>query len=164
VFIDDFLFVLDVNIVPGIPQFVLHRNVSNNIDAVVTKVTDDILIRASSSVTAWFVQQSQFNVGLVSVNENMHLNSSFISVSADGYTLDIAEPLSRIEPIALDDVRRTTTFLPASAAGIESIRSLARSLNFIGQAACPPAAFVASEIQQNLGTYSTVAAALQAKK
>jgi hypothetical protein len=46
VVIDDFLFVLDFTIVPGIPQLFLHRNVSNNIDAFVAKVTDDILIGA----------------------------------------------------------------------------------------------------------------------
>ena len=57
VIIDEFLFVLDSIIVPGIPQRFLHCNFSNNIDAVIAKVTDDIVIGASSSVTAWFVQQ-----------------------------------------------------------------------------------------------------------
>jgi hypothetical protein len=67
VVIDDFWFVLDFTIVPGIPQLFLHRNISNNIDAVVAKVTDDIRIGASSSVTAWVLQQlkSQFDVGRV---------------------------------------------------------------------------------------------------
>jgi Reverse transcriptase (RNA-dependent DNA polymerase) len=106
VVIDDFLFVLDFTI---IPQLFLHRTVSNKIDQVVAKVKDDILIGVSSSVTALFVQQlkSQFDVGRVVVNDNMHLNGSFISVSADGYTLDISEPLSRIQPIALEDFHRT---------------------------------------------------------
>jgi hypothetical protein len=92
----------------------------------------------------------------------MHFNGSYISVSADGYTLDIAEPLSRKQSIALDDVRSTSPLLPASAAKFKSIRSLAGSLNFIGQAACPPATFVSSAIQQRLGTDITVATALQA--
>jgi hypothetical protein len=52
--------------------------------------------------------------------------------------------------------------LPASAAGIKSICSLAGSLNFIDQAACPPATFVASAIQQRLGTDTTIATTLQA--
>jgi hypothetical protein len=158
VVIDDFHFVLDFTIIPGIPQLFLHLNVSNNIDSFVAKVINDILIGAWSSVTAWFVLKfkSQFDVGRVVVNENMHLNGSFISVSADGYTLDIAEPLSRIQPISLDDVRRTSPLLPASAAEIKSIRSLAGSLNFIGQAACPPATFIESAIQQRLGTEITV--------
>jgi hypothetical protein len=164
VVIDDFLFVLDFTIVPVIQQLFLHHNVSNNIDAFVAKVTDDILIGASSSVTACFVQQlkSQFDVCRVVVNENMHFNGSFISVSADGYTLDIAEPLSRIQPITLDDDSRTSPLLPASAAEIKSIRSLAGSLNFIGPAACPPATFVAFAIQQLLGTDITVETTLQA--
>jgi hypothetical protein len=108
-----YFLVLDFPIVPGIPQLFLHRNFFNNIDAAVAKVSDYVLIGASSSFTAWFVQQfkSQFDVGRVVVNENMHFNGSFISVSADGYTLDIAEPLSRIQPIAIDDVRRTSPLL-----------------------------------------------------
>jgi hypothetical protein len=47
--------VLEYIIVPGIPQLFLHRNVSNNIDAVAAKVENEILIGSSSSVTAWFV-------------------------------------------------------------------------------------------------------------
>jgi hypothetical protein len=112
------------------------------------------------------VQQlkSNFDVGRVVANENMHFNGSFISVSADGYKLDIAEPLSRIQPIALDDIRPTSPLIRASAAEIKSIRSIAGSLNFIGQAACPPATFVASAIQQRLGTKITVATALKANE
>jgi hypothetical protein len=92
----------------------------------------------------------------------MHFNGSFISVSTEGFTLDITEPLSRVQPVALEDARRKSPTLPATLEEIRSIRSLAGSLNFIGQAACPPATFVASSIQQRLGSTITVATALQA--
>jgi hypothetical protein len=163
VIIHEFLFLLEFCIVPGIPQLFLRLDASRSIDAVVAKITDDIFIGASSSVIAWFIQQlhSQFDVGRVAVNDRMNFNGAFISVSTEGFTLDITEPLSRVQPVALEDARRTSPTLPATLEEITSIRSLAGSLNFIGQAACPPAIFVASVIQQRLGSTITIVTTLQ---
>jgi hypothetical protein len=45
--IDEFLFLLDFIVIPGIPQLFLHLDTSRSIDAVVAKITDDILIGVS---------------------------------------------------------------------------------------------------------------------
>jgi hypothetical protein len=92
----------------------------------------------------------------------MKFNDAFISVAPLGFTRDITEPLARLSPIPIDFSRRLTPHEPITPEELAALRSLAGSLNYIGQAACPPATYVASAIQQFIVRTNTVAILLQA--
>jgi hypothetical protein len=164
VVIDDFILSLGFSVIPGLPQLFMHRSDPKNPPTVLAKVTDDILIVGTPSALASFIQniRASFDVGRLQYHTNMTFNGAFISVAQLGFTLDITEPLSRLSPIALDLARRSTPLEAITPEELTALRSLAGSLNYIGQAACPPATFVASAIQQLIGRTANVSILLQA--
>jgi hypothetical protein len=162
--IDDFILSLGFSVIPGLPQLFMHRPDSNGPPTVLAKVTDDILIVGTPSALASFIQniRASFDVGRLQYHTNMTFNGAFISVGPLGFTIDITEPLARLSPIALDVTRRSTPHSAITPEELTALRSLAGSLNYIGQAASPPATFVASAIQQLIGRTTTVSILLQA--
>jgi hypothetical protein len=161
--IDEFILSLGFTVTPGLPQLFVYRSDSEEQPTALAKVTDDILIVGTPSAIAFFIRdiRASFDVGRLQYHTNMNFNGAFISVAPKGFTLDITEPLERLCPIALTPTRRGDPLQPITSTELTAVRSLAGSLNYIGHAAFPPAAFVASAIQQLLGRTATVSTLLQ---
>jgi Reverse transcriptase (RNA-dependent DNA polymerase) len=147
--IDEFILSLGFTVIPGVPQLFVQRTASEDPPAVVARVTDDILIVGAPDELALFIRdiRASFGVGGVQYHTNMTLNGAFISVAPHGFTLDITEPLERLKTISIGPARRCCPLQPITTVERTAVRSLAGSMNYIGQAACPPATFVASAIQ-----------------
>jgi hypothetical protein len=162
--IDEFILSLGFSVIPGVPQLFVQRTASEDPPAVVSKVTEDILIVGTPDALALFIRDiiASFEVGRVQYHTNMTLNGAFISVAPQGFTLDIPEHLARLQPIPIEPARRCCPLQPITTDELTSVRSLDGSLNYIGQAACPPATFVVSAIQQLVGCNVQVSIILQA--
>ena len=162
--IDDFILSLGFSIIPGLPQLFKQQSASKDPPTVLAKVTDDILLVGTDSAIASFIQniRASFDVGRLQYHTNMTFNGAFISVGPLGFTLDIIEPLARLRPIPIAYARRLNPHDHITPEELTALRSLAGSLNYIGQAACPPATYVASAIQQFIGRTSNVSILLQA--
>ena len=93
--------------IPGIPQLFVHFSASEDPPVVLAKVTDDILIVGNPVALALFIRdiQASFDVGRVQYQTNMTFNGAFISVSPQGFTLDITEPLARLYSIQIAPAR-----------------------------------------------------------
>jgi hypothetical protein len=122
------------------------------------------LLFGTESALISFIQniRASLEVGGLQYHTNMTFNVAFISVAPLGFTIDITEPLACLSPIQMDFSRRLTPHEPITPEELTALRSLAGSLNDIGQAACPPATYVASAIQQFIGRTNTVSILLQA--
>jgi Reverse transcriptase (RNA-dependent DNA polymerase) len=156
--IDDFILSLEFSIIPGLPQLFKQQSDSKNPPTILAKVTDDILLVGTESALESFIQniRASFDVGRFQYHTNMTFNGAFISIAPLGFTLDITEPLTRLRPIPIDFSRRLAPHEPITLEELTALRSLAGSLNYIGQAAGPPATYVASAIQQFIGRTNNI--------
>jgi hypothetical protein len=102
-FIDEFILSLGFTVIPGVPKLFVQRTASEDPPAGESRVTDDILIVGTPDALAFFTQdiRASFDVGRVQYHTNMTFDGAFISVSQQGFTLDIIEPLARLQLIPI---------------------------------------------------------------
>jgi hypothetical protein len=151
-------------VITGVPQLFVQRKASEEPPAVVAKVTDDILIVGTPDALVLFIREirASLDVGRFQYHTNMTFNGAFISVAPQGFTLNITEPLASLRPITIEPARQCCQLQPIATEELTAVRSLAGPLNYIGQAACPPATFFASTIQQLVGRNAQVSIIVKA--
>jgi hypothetical protein len=126
IFIAEFILSLGFTVIPGVPKLFVQRTASEDPPAEVSKVTDDILIVGTPDALELFIRdiQASFEVDRVQYHTNMALNGAFISVAPQGFTLDITEPLARLQNIPIEPDSRCCPLQPIKTDELTALRSL----------------------------------------
>jgi hypothetical protein len=121
---------------------------------ILAKVVDDILLAGSSADTQSFYTalNSRFKVGRFVCNAFI-FNGLHIPQGDDfSIQFNINGFLGMCLPINLSPARRKSPDLPVESSERTAIQSLAGTLNFLGHGVLPEACYVASFLQQQLGS------------
>ena len=130
------------------------RNSSGETILVLAKVTDDFLIGGSIKEIKRFYEliSNKFKIGKTIINDKMNFNGAEITQDKYGnIKLSMEEYCKQVRYIQLSRLRRKETNALATPEEITAYKSLAGTINFLGQGVLPQAAFVTSAMQQKLG-------------
>ena len=138
----------------GLPQLFVKRDADGNINLLIAKVVDDLLIAGRKSAISEFHEKirDRFKVGRFQDDEHVIFNRLHISREGNGdITLGMEEYLSTIKPIELSRQRRKQQHDLCTTQETTDFLALTGSLNFLGHGVLPPACFIASHLQQCMG-------------
>jgi hypothetical protein len=141
--------------VPGLSQFFIIRDNSGRITMLLAKVVDDLLLAGSVTTMTEFYKAlcARFKVGRFICDRPFTFNALNVTqdLSSSSITMDMLDYRAKCIPIDLSPTRRKQSDLSATPEERTAYQSLAGTLNFFGHGVLPPACFVASYLQQQLG-------------
>lgn len=140
--------------VPAVDQLFYKRGEDMRITLIVAKVVDDFIIGGFASEITSFLESlnKRFKIGRSNRGMNLKFLGCSISREECRVTLSMPDYLQRIETIQLDRGRKELKGSPTTIQETHDYRSLAGTLLYLGQAVLPQACYVASRMQQRLGS------------
>jgi hypothetical protein len=153
--IERWLFDYGFETLPGLSQFFILRDNSGRITILLAKVVDDLLLAGSVTTMNEFYKAlcARFKVGRFICDRPFTFNALNITQdhSSSSITMDMLDYPAKCIPLPLSPTRRKESDIPATPEERTAYQSLAGTLNFFGHGVLPPACFVASYLQQQLG-------------
>jgi Reverse transcriptase (RNA-dependent DNA polymerase) len=146
---------------PDLPQLFLIRSPTDQIQLIVAVVVDDILIGGMRCNIEHFASalSSRFEIGKISsFGSDISFDGGQISQvwNPDGSlvstTFSMHRRLQSVLPLSISRERRKQFDDAASVIEVRDFRRLAGQLSFIGMATVPAACYVASFLQQQVGS------------
>lgn len=145
----------EMELVFGVDQLFAKRGADSNIILIVAKVVDDFFVTgAESDIKSFFDNLDRsFSLRVTSRSLNLRFLGCSININSEvSVCMSMDNYLSRVRPVQISRDRKKTPHLSADDREKSEYRSLAGVLLYIGQAVLPHACFVASKIQQKLGS------------
>lgn len=137
--------------VNGISQLYMRRDSKGQINLILAKVTDDILIAGNVDEIQQFIQliSQRFKISKSITNKPINFNGCQISQRADGsISMSMKEYLDSVNAIQLGKNRRSEYMDKATKTEYDAYRSLAGCIIWTGHATLPFASFIGSNMQQ----------------
>jgi Reverse transcriptase (RNA-dependent DNA polymerase) len=142
--------------IDGLPQLFLLRSKDGRILLILAKVVDDLLLTGTVPAMQEFNANlsNRFKVGRFICNEPFMFNALHVVQDPEFFAVevDMVDYISKITKIPISPNRRKEAESTATTEERFQYQSLAGTLNFYGHGILPPACFVASHLQQQLGT------------
>lgn len=140
--------------IPGLPQLFVLRDSGGSVHMLIAKVVDDFLVASSRNQLEQFNNaiSKAFKVGKFCTDDSFLFNGCNITQSSTGITMSMESYLSSVESIDVARSRRKEKDSLCTDAERKLFLRLTGRLNFLGHATLPQAAFVASYLQQSVGS------------
>lgn len=139
--------------IPGLPQFFVLRN-NACIVLLLVKVVDDLLLTGLPHQLERFYSNicKRFKVGrFITGKKFIFYRLHIVQTDDKSVTVSMEEFFRTVQPIQLSKARCKQHDDVCTAQELKELQSLAGKLNFLGHGVLPPAALVASLMQQNVG-------------
>jgi Reverse transcriptase (RNA-dependent DNA polymerase) len=153
--IERWLFDYGFETLPGLSQFFILRDNSGRITILLAKVVDDLLLAGSVTTMNDFYKAlcARFKVGRFTCDRPFIFNALNITQdhSSSSITMDMLDYPAKCIPLSFSPTRLKESDIPATPEERTDYQSLAGTLNFFGHGGLPPACFVDSYLQQQLG-------------
>lgn len=141
--------------VRGVDQLFVKRLPDTTIGLLVAKVVDDFLLAGIDSEIRQFLEHvhNAFTLGSTCIETKLRFLGCEIDINKDGsVNMGMHSYLERIKPISVSRGRRHLPHSSADDRERSEYRTLAGTLLYLGQAVLPQACYVASRLQQRLGS------------
>lgn len=142
----------------GVDQLFIYRLTDRSLGLIVAKVVDDFFLAGFNAEIKRFLYtvNHEFKLGASSVDSKMKFLGFEINIATEGEVkgsieISMENYLTRVRPIQITKVRKSSPKLLADDRERSEYRSMAGVLLYLGQAVLPQACLIASKMQQKLG-------------